>query len=65
MNFARSINAIRAFISMYMFSPDSDPSKRGEPTEDALRFFISEAEEFLFLLIVLLSKSEFDTQAYA
>ena len=42
---------------MYVcFSPDSDPSRRGEPTDDALRFFISEAEEFLFLLIVIFSK---------
>ena len=34
-------------------SPESDPVKRGEGTEDALRFFISEAEDFLFLLIIV------------
>jgi len=37
-------------------SPESDPVKRGEGTEDALRFFISEAEEFLFLLIIVFSE---------
>lgn len=39
-------------------SPESDPVKRGEGTEDALRFFISEAEEFLFLLIIVFCESK-------
>lgn len=37
-------------------SPDSDPCNRGEPVDDALRFFISEAEELFFLLLTIYSK---------
>jgi hypothetical protein len=41
-------------LDTWIASPGSDPSvRRGEPSEDALSFFLNEAEEFFFLLITI------------
>jgi len=41
---------------LVFFSPDSEYTKRGEAQDDALSFFISEAEEFFFLILTIYSK---------
>ncbi|XP_064402875.1 E3 ubiquitin-protein ligase UBR2-like isoform X2 [Halichondria panicea] len=44
-------------LEKWINSPNSDPTQRdGEPADDALRFFISEAEDFLFLLITIFTE---------
>ncbi|CAI8057989.1 E3 ubiquitin-protein ligase UBR2, partial [Geodia barretti] len=41
-------------LDTWIASPGSDPSvRRGESSEDALRFFLNEAEEFVFLFITI------------